>query len=790
MRMRRWLIIVSGLSALLLAGVALSYHLRFRASLPILVGEVALPGLDNEVSIVRDAMGVPTLRARSERDLVAASGWLHAQDRFFQMDLLRRAAAGELSALFGERMLEADRNARLYQFRKRAQAILARADEAERALLQTYADGVNCGLAALGAAPFEHVALGLEPEPWRPEDTVLVVMALFLQSEGSDLRRESSYATLYATLPTPFAEFLTRGGSDYETPLAGEALAVPTIPGPEVFRVDHAAGGANEHQAEPAPNPGSNAWAVAGSRSAHGGALLANDMHLQLALPNIWYRARTEREENGRVFTLTGVMLPGVPGIIVGSNGKVAWGFTAARIDSLDLVTIETTDGKTYLGPDGPTAFTVETETIAINGGASETLEIRKTVWGPVVDQDWRARPLSLLWTALEEHAFNLAHLGLDRVENVGEALDLANRIAMPTQNFLCADITGAIGWTLIGLVPARRGYDGLVPVPHSDPKHSWEGLLAPAAMPRLIGHEQGFLWSANHRQLGGEQAALLGDGGFDVAARARQIHDALAGNDHVSEADMLALQLETRAPFYDRWRALLLETLSAKDHATRPRWSEMREAVADPASQGAVVDSAGFRLVRSFRLDVAEILFGALTSKCAEVDADFDFFQNNQYESALWELVEHRPAHLLPAAYPSWEALLAAAVDKTLTWFPTSDGPLSSQTWGRRNTFAIQHPLGSLPLLGAWLNTPTASMPGDTHVPNYQNQAYGPSMRMVVSPGQEAQGIFHMPGGNSGHPYSPYYLAGHEDWLRGKPSPFLPGPEQHRLKLVPDRGN
>jgi len=785
MRSSRWLIIVLGVVLLIVAGVALSYHLRFRASLPVLEGALALPGLANEVTIERDAAGVSTIRARSERDLVAATGWLHAQDRFFQMDLLRRAAAGELSELFGERMLETDRNARIFQFRKRARAILERADAVDQTLLQTYAEGVNQGLAALGARPFEHVFLGLDPEPWLPEDTILVGMALFLQSEGTDLRRESSYATLYGMLPTELAAFLTRGGSDYETPLDGEVLALPTIPGPEIFQPEQAPDVDREQPADAFPNPGSNAWVVDGSRSAHGGALLANDMHLQLSLPNIWYRARTEREADGRTHTLTGVMLPGVPGIIVGSNGHVAWGFTAARIDTMDLITIEPVDDNSYQGPDGPTAYAIETETIAIRGGDSESLEIRKTVWGPVVDQDWRGRPFSIRWTALEEDAFNLEHLNLDRVGNLTEALDLANRIAMPTQNFLCADADGNIGWTLIGLVPARQGYDGLVPVNHADPEIAWNGLAGPESVPRVIGHEKGFLWSANNRHLGGTDGALLGDSGFDVAARARQIHDALAANDNVSEADMLALQLETRTPFYDRWRALLLDTLSLEEHQ-KPRWLEMREAVADPSSKGAVRDSAGFRLVRSFRLDVAETLFGALTRACAEVDEDFDYFQNNQYESALWELVEHRPAHLLPESCASWDALFADCVDKTLTWF--TDGPLSEQTWGERNTFTIQHPLGAIPLLGGVVNAPSASLPGDTHALNYQNQAYGPSTRMIVSPGREEQGIFHMPGGNSGHPYSPFYLAGHEDWLEGKPSPFLPGPAQHTLRLLPDQ--
>ena len=775
MRLRRWLTVMAGLVILVLAGVALSYHLRFRASLPLLDGVVELSGLEHETLIHRDAAGVPTIRTRTQRDLIAATGWLHAQDRFFQMDLLRRAAAGELSELFGQRMLDADRNARVYQFRKRAQAILERLDTNDKLNLQTYAYGVACGLEALAEHPVEYVLLGLKPETWLPEDTILVAMALYLQSEGTDLRRESSYATLYGTLPREFADFLTRGGSDYEAPLDGENLALPVIPGADVFRADGVPGATAVQKADPVPNPGSNAWAVSGSRSAHGGALLANDMHLQLSLPNIWYRARTEWGENDSVHTLTGVMLPGVPGIIVGSNGKVAWGFTAARIDTMDLVTIEALDKDTYQGPHGPLPFIVESETIEIKGGGRETMEIRKTVWGPVVDHDWRARPQSLRWTALEQGAFNLEHLNLDRVADVFQAMDLANRIAMPTQNFLCADADGNIGWTLIGPIPSRRGYDGLVPVNHSDPNISWDGLLPRETVPRLVGHEKGFLWSANNRPLGGEDAALLGDGGFDVAARAHQIRDALAASGPVSEAQMFALQLETRAPFYDRWRDLLLETLSKKEHAQKPRWSEMREAVADPGSQGAVTDSAGFRLVRSFRLDVAETLLGALTGTCTQVDQDFDFFQNNQYESPLWELVEHRPAHLLPESYESWEALFAHAVDKTLTWFPTSDGPLIEQTWGKRNTFAIQHPLGGIPLLGGWLNTPVASLPGDTHAPNYQNESYGPSTRMVVSPGKEAKGIFHMPGGNSGHPYSPFYLAGHENWVRASPLPFCP---------------
>ncbi|HEV2844927.1 MAG TPA: penicillin acylase family protein, partial [Thermoanaerobaculia bacterium] len=326
---------------------------RMRASLPQLDGERALAGLSAPVEVERDDLGVPTVRGASRVDIARAIGFLHAQDRFFQMDLLRRQSAGELAEIIGAPALETDREHRVHRFRTRARRVQEAAPPADRALLAAYTEGVNAGLAALGEKPFEYLALRVDPAPWRPEDSILVVYSMFIELHDEDGSNESELGTLRDTLPREMFEFLAPAGTEWDAPIAGEAFATPPIPGPEVFDIRKRPAVARPKAASLRPESsweeddgraaiGSNNWAVAGSHSADGRALLANDMHLDIRVPNTWYRASFARPDGaGGTLRMTGVTLPGVPAIVVGSNGHVAWGFTNSYGDWTDLVELE-----------------------------------------------------------------------------------------------------------------------------------------------------------------------------------------------------------------------------------------------------------------------------------------------------------------------------------------------------------------------------------------------------------------------------------------------------------------
>jgi len=790
---RRFAKVVLGVAAFCLLVVlgAVGYVTwKLRASLPVLDGRVALASLGAEVVVERDDLGVPTLRGASRLDLVRVTGFLHAQERFFQMDLLRRAAAGELAALVGPAVVDQDRASRVHRFRARATESVAAAAAQTRETIEAYTQGVNAGLAALGAAPPEYLLLRATPSPWRPEDTYLVVMAMYLELQDGTCSRESSRGVLFDVLPLEAAAFLAPPGTEWDAPVEGEAYGMPPVPGPELFALvpDSGLGAPHAPVESTTGVEGSNNWAVDGAHTAHGGAILANDMHLGLSLPNIWYRMSIVLPGADQR-AVTGVTLPGTPSIVAGSNGRVAWGFTNSYGDWCDLVVLEPgSDPETYLGPDGPRRLEHHAERIEVKGAEAVELDVAETVWGPVIDRDHRGRSRALRWVAHRIGASDLGPLRLEAASTVEEALDIAATSGIPGQNFVVADRAGSIGWTIMGRIPRRSAPPPSVPVSWRD-AGVWDGWLDAAACPRIVNPAVGRIWTANNRVVDAAALALIGDGGFDLGARARQIRDDLLAIPLATEADMLAVQLDDRALFLARWRELLLGLLSPEALAGNPRRAELREVVERDWTGRASIDSAGYRLVRGFRLEVAERVLGALEAAAKRADDRFSSWgTTGQIEGPLWRLVTERPAHLRDPAVASWEAWLLAAADATVERLAKDPKKaLRDRTWGERNTVRVGHPLSlGVPALARWLDLPPQALPGDVSMPRVQSPRFGASERIVVSPGREKSGIFHMPGGQSGHPLSPYYRKGHEAWAEGRPAPFLPGPAVHRLTLAP----
>jgi penicillin G amidase len=785
------------LVVLLLAVLGTGVWLRSRlhASLPQLRGERAVAGLSAPVTVERDALGVPWVRGANRLDVARATGFVHAQERFFQMDLARRAGAGELAELLGPALVPADRVHRLHRFRTVAGEVLARSRPEERAVIEAYTAGVNAGLQALGAPPFEYLALRAAPAPWQAADSILVVFAMYFQLNDFGGFGESNLGLLHDLLPPQLADFLAPVGTELDAPIAGEPLATPPIPGPEVLdlrrRVPQAAALPRRPVAVDddrlAPLAGSNNWAVAGAHTADGHALLANDMHLGLGIPNTWYRASLGWPQGGEERRVTGVMLPGTPAVAVGSNGHVAWGYTNNYGDWSDLVVLEVDpkDKEVYRTPAGPRRFDRYPERIRVHGGKDVVLDVWSTIWGPVVGSDHRGRPRALAWIAHHPEAVGLGILGLEDVRTVDQAIAVAHRTGIPPQNFVVADETGRIGWTTIGRIPRRVGFDGRLPTSWADGARRWEGWLAPGEVPQVVDPPSGRLWTANNRVVGGDMLARLGDGGYDLGARARQIRDDLLARERVRPADLLAIQLDDRALWLERWRALLLTTLTPETVKGNPRRAELRRLVATRWSGHAAVDSVGYRLVRGFHNVLAEQVFDALTAPCRAADKEFG--PTRQFEGPLWKLVTERPPHLLDPRFASWDEQILAAVDGLLDSYQERPGTLTDRSWGEVNTVFVRHPLSrAVPVLARWLDMAPRALPGDENMPRVQHAFFGASERLVVSPGHEENGLFHMPGGESGHPLSPHYGDGHRAWEEGRPTPFLPGPAVDTLRLVP----
>jgi penicillin amidase len=765
--------------------------LMMRASLPQLDGNIEASGLTAAASIERDASGIPLIRANNREDLAFATGFAHAQDRFFQMDTIRRRAAGELSAIIGAATIELDKRNRFHRFRSRAEAVLRAASEADRNILQRYADGVNAGLQSLQARPFEYFVLVSEPAPWRAEDSILAVYAMFMQLNDSRADREVRRGLAHKVLPQEVYDWIYPDGSPWDAPLMGEPREAVAVPSADIFSLRNTLDNAvAANEVGPEPVPGSNNWAVSGALTKSGRALVSNDMHLGHSTPNIYYRARFV-VEGALPLDVSGLTLPGTPFVVAGSNSHMAWGYTNSQGDYTDAVLLRPgAEPGSYQTPDGDLPFQEFAEVIEVKGADPVEYLIRETVWGPIIDDiSYPDGELVVSWIAHKPDAVNLQILHLETAASVFEALDIANNMGMPPQNFVSGDADGNIGWTIAGKIPLKTNFNAMLPADWSV-KAGWQGWVQGDDYPRIVNPESGRIWTANTRVVDGEALRILGDGGYALGARARQIRDGLFAKSVFAPADMLAIQNDDRALFLSPWRDLLLGVLSDEAVGDDAQLIEFRRLVEEWIPRAAP-DSVGYRLVRAFRLEVEGRVFMALTQPLREAYGDeARTRRSRQFEVPLWSLMVERPTHMLPAGYANWEEFLLAAVSQNIEYFEENyDGPLAARTWGEINTAAINHPLGdSIPVFGVHLNMPADQLNGDINLPKAQGPSWGASERFSVSPGDEANGLLHMPAGASGHPLSDYYDIGHADWVQGLLSPFLPGPAKHTLTLTPQR--
>ncbi len=795
MRRLRRLLVVLVLLVAVLAGAA---WLLLRGSLARLDGKQHVVGPAQTIRIERDVLGTATIEARNRRDIAWGLGWTHAQERYFQMDLLRRSAAGELAELVSAAALPIDRQHRLHRFRARAAQTLAALPPAQRELLAAYRDGVNAGLGALAVRPWEYLLLRATPVAWREEDTLLTIDAMFLDLNGDGRnQRELDLARWRAVLPPAMLAFLVQPGSNWDAALDGSGLPAIPIPGAEVFDLRTL----DPHLLEARPStaallpvdagllPGSNNFAVGGALTADGAALVADDMHLSLGVPNLWFRVRLRypAASGADRIELNGVGLPGTPALIAGSNGHIAWGFTNSYGDWLDWVRIERDPQRPerYRVPEGWATFEHHREVLHVHGGADENLDIEETRWGPVAATDVDGVPLALAWTAHQPRVLNLGLLDLEHCTEAACALDLGPHIGMPAQNLVVGDAAGHIGWTLTGnAIPRRQGFDPLFPADFSKPGVGWNGWLEPEEFPRIVDPPAHRLWTANARTLGGDALGVMGDGGYDLGARAQQIRDDLLQRETFAPADLLAVQLDDRAVLLARWQALLAATLAGTDD---PALAEFKRQTAGWHGHAAV-DAVDYRLVRAFRQRAIDAVLAPFAALARHRFKDFTLPSAQGYEAAVWALLEARPAHLLDPQFADWDALLHAAARRVVDDLAKEPGGLAARTWGERNTVAIRHPLSrALPgLLTRALDMPVEPLPGDSNMPRVQGVAFGASERFAIAPGHEDRAYLMMPGGQSGHPLSPFHGTGHADWVAGRPTPLLPGPAEHRLDLVP----
>lgn len=783
MRWLKW--ILTGLIVAVCA-TALSLYALLRASLPIYQGSIQV-AVSDPVSIARDAQGYAQIHASNRQDASYALGFVHAQERFFQMDLLRRNAAGELAALFGQRALSADLQLRQHRFRRRAERALAELPLEQLQLLSAYSRGVNDGLQSLRVRPFEYMILRAQPELWREEDSLLTIYSMYLDLQSSLGKDELAMATLADAIPADWMAFLQQYDSEFHATIDGTtqaAVPMPLTPYPDVLTAAITA--CLDCAIKDSVDIGSNNFAVGGALTAHGGAILADDMHLGIRVPGTWFKAQLNWSSQNGDHQVTGLSLPGAPAMVVGSNGHIAWGFTNSTADWHDVIRLQLDDSKArYKTPDGWQPFDGYDEVIEVKGQPATVIRVKETIWGPVMTGPAvQSQQYALRWVGYDIEANNMNLVQLEQASTVQEAIAIAPTAGIPAQNLVVVDSAGQLGWTIMGPIPDRTLQDWDQPQDWSQPHNRWQGYLATKQYPSVVNPSEQRLWSANARVVGGESYALLGNGGYDLGARNWQIKQRLFAKEQFNELDLHAIQLDHQALMLAPWQQLLLQQLD--DQFVQQHQLQDYQIAVLESSDFAATDAIGYTLVRAFRQKALQLLFAPIASYLEQQGLRS---RDLKYPLAApgWEMIQQQRPDTLPASFQSWPELLQQAILQSQAELTQRYGSVSQKNWGRVNQARIEHPLAAaIPWLGKRLNMPTSPMAGDNHMPRVQRPGFGQSQRMVVAPGREEYGILTIPTGQSGHPLSPFYKADHDFWLQEQALPFLPGPAKYSIQLQP----
>ncbi len=742
------------------------------ASRPGYDSEIKIPGLSRPVRVEFDSFGIPAIQAWSRLAAYQALGYLHAAERLFQMDLTRRKMTGRLSEIAGAATLKLDIRQRRLGFYRAAKTIFRHWPPSQQAICRAYAQGVNAWLHQQSILPPEFLLLRYHPEEWTCEDTILVSLAMFqmLNELGN---QESMLAVMEKSLPKAVTAFLTPDEDSLDHPLlGGQCSRRPRQPVPvEDLAALLAQSNTATNLVDRSLQAASNQWAIAGWKSSTGQAILANDMHLHLGVPNIWYRARLQY---GNV-TLDGITLPGVPLMIAGSNGHIAWGFTNALADVIDLVAL-TTDPHhpdAYLTPEGWRPFQTFEEVIRIKHQPAYTFTARATRWGPVAPASLLNRPVAIRWTAFDPQAVDLKAIDIDQVETVGEALALFNQAGIPVLNTAVADHLGHIGWTLSGKLPLRNGFDGTLPQNWANGNIGWQGWVSAADIPRLIDPPAGFLVTANNRTLGCHYPLYPGHN-YATSFRAHRITETLQSPSKISPRQAFSLQLDSKAGFYEFYRKLALEVL---DQTDLPETDRLLAQVLHDWNGEADTGSRGLPLLVAFHQGLENAVFSPILSPCRQTDPHFRYGWFKR-EEPLRQILRLRHPRLLPnPQFANWNEFILHHLLTAKATLETNYGKSIDQiTWGEVNRASIQHPLSrGLPALAFLLDMPQDPLAGCRYCVRVALPDYGASMRLIAVPGNLKESILHMPGGQSGHPFSRHYRDQQPYWVRGLPLPLAP---------------
>jgi penicillin amidase len=801
---------------LVLAAGAVVWWYVYRP-LPQLDGSVKVAGLQQEVRVERDTWGVPHIRAASLADMVEAEGYVMAQDRLWQMDLLRRVAHGELSEILGDKLLPVDRRFRTLGFSRAAERDMAQMDAETREIMEAYARGVNRFIEThQNRLPVEFSLLQYKPRPWQPTDSLAISGYMYVTLTD---RWESELAR---------AQVIERAGADRAHDLFAEDAAMdhfvigdPNIPNDGAKRANKhdddddndddddddmkpdtvlkAQAGASTGALPPAtfvdltsalasagqsfgqPNDetlsasvqeflrttqneirsglGSNNWVVSGAHTASGKPLLANDTHLELTVPSIWY----ELHLTAPGYNVKGLTLPGAPLVVIGHNDKLAWGFTNNGADVQDLY-IET------FNPAAPDEYRVKgawvkaqtlDEIIKIKNRPAVHFPVVITRHGPVMERDGD-KGYALRWTATEPGGLSNTYNFLGKAKNWDEFREVMKKVWGPGQNAVYADVKGNIGYVMAARVPIRKKGHGGVPVPGDTDDYEWTGYLPFEQLPQAFNPDSGLIVTANARVVGPKYKPYLTDD-WEEPYRTARIYDLLHDKHDLRVEDMLKVETDT----YSFPHVFLSEQLLLADKQVQPKDARAQQLISGLKDWNGIADAnlAEVTFLEHVRLAALRILLQPYLGS-----------ETNLYQwrrtTFLQRVLTDRPAKWLPTAFKSYDAVLAAAADESVAKMAeeSKSERAADWTWKKFDELEMLHPLGREGLLKRWLSIAGKPQSGTRYSVRAATKEHGPAMRFVADLSNWDNSILLITTGESGQPGSAHYSDQFSYWYEGKP--------------------
>ena len=804
------------LAALVVAILAAGVWYFIYRPLPKIDGTQSLPGLKQEVRVERDAWGVPHIRAASLEDLAEAQGYVMAQDRLWQMDLLRRVARGRLSEILGPPTVKIDKQFRSLGFSQAAERDAGLMDAESRGVLEAFARGVNHFLAQhQDRLPIEFSLLHYKPEPWKPSDTFAISGYMYQTltstwesklnrarvservgaDRAKDLFSEESSMDHFVIGDPDVADDGSQhldasdDDDDDDDDMVPDNVLRTSLPAKAPLGAadltSELAQSVNEYltaaQGEIRQSLGSNNWVVSGEHTAAGKPLLANDTHLELSMPPIWYEAHLTAPG----YNVKGFTLPGAPLIVIGHNDRIAWGFTnnGASVQDLYIEAFNPANAAEYRVKNAWVKAEVRDEVIHVKGQADEHVQVVVTRHGPIVHQ-MGSKGYALRWTATEPGALLNSYNWIGKARNWEQFRNVLKRVWGPAQNAVYADVEGNIGYVMAARVPLRKRGHNEVPVPGDTDDYEWTGYLPFEQLPQALNPENGLIVTANARVVGPKYKLYLTDR-WEEPYRTARIYELLHDRHDLRPEDMLRVETDT----YTFPHMFVAEQLLAANRSAQPKDGRASRLIQQLKDWNGIADA-----------NSSVVAFLHWTRRCAldlllepYLGTDTNLYQWRSM-NFLQNVLTDRSSKWLPPAFKSYDELLAAAADRAVAKLEelSKSTHVEDWTWNHFNSLDMKHPIGQEGLLKWFFSITGKPQAGTVYSVRAATKTHGPAMRFVANPANWDESILVIPAGQSGQLGSSHYSDQFSYWYDGKPifAPFSDQAEaaavKHTLVLKP----